>query len=155
MAYRVAKMVVLATFALYALVAINLRGPLQDVYPIFSWSLFSLIPNPDYRFTIEVLEARGEKHNPPLRFSESKALFEGINQSPTQYTPRINRLGRALINNNAREVAEARAELEAVFGEEAFRYQVVMIYADPVDYWKSGSYRVVNILEEFASDKQP
>jgi hypothetical protein len=152
MAYGAVKVTVLVLFVVYALVATNLRGSVQDVYPLFSWSLFSIIPNPDHRYTMEILEAGGTRYDPPLRFSQSSALFAGIQHSPTEYTPRVERLGQALANGHTKAAAQARQELNALFGTRAFRYRILLVYADPLEYWRNGSYRTVRTLGEFSSE---
>ena len=153
MPYWTVKTIVLVVFVAYAMMAMSLRGSVQDVYPVFSWMLFSFIPNPNQDYAMEILEAGSMRYDPPLKFSQSKGLFEKIQHSPTEYAPRVDRLGQALARNDVEEAARVREELEVIFGNEAFRYQIFMIYADPVEYWKTGSYRVIRMLGEFSSSE--
>lgn len=126
-----------------------------DKYPFFNWSLFSQIPNEQSGYTIEIYSFEGKTYDPPLPFSQTKPFFETIKQSPTEYTPRIEQLGLAIDEVNQEKIRNWRQGLEEMFDGKSFRYGVLKVVFDPVEYWKTGGYRSSERIAVYDSAKKP
>jgi len=126
-----------------------------DKYPFFNWALFTKIPNEQSDFTIEITAFDGTAYDPPLPFSESRFIFEAIGQSPTQYTQPISDLGRALERTDDEAVARDRTAVEKMFDGKSFSYNLVRISYDPVELWRTGSYKEEVQVASYDSNHAP
>ena len=151
MSYGRVKLALFLGMAIYALIAVSIRGVTQDVYPVFSWSLFSHIPQPKVKFFMEIQQLGMDTYDPPLRFSQTKFVFDDIKRSPTDYDVPLQRLGEAIGEGDAWRIQKIRERLEKMFGERAFNYVVVEAKIDPMVYWKTGKYEVIRFMGEFSS----
>lgn len=137
--YRDKKRAVLSFLILYACAGFlaNL-APRGEVYPFFSWSLFSAIPNQIKMYTIEISRIGNTYYDPPLLFSETKFLFDRIGQSPTQYLGPIQGLGYAI---DERGDIEAKQNVVAkMFSSDTYTYTVYYVVYDPLELYTTGDY---------------
>ena len=152
MRHATQKAVIVILFTCYALFGILLEYYIhREIYPVFSWSLFSIMPNPKKEPTIYVHEMRGVTYDPPLSFTDMKFIFDEIGQSPTQYTAFIRTLGAALKNDNIAEIAKERRKIEALFGDEPYRYDVVLSTYDPVHFYKTHTAIEEHLMATFTN----
>ena len=150
MAYRTQKFLLLAAFTAYFFIGMFSQTiPGGEVYPFFSWSLFSTIPNERAVYTMEINRIGDIVYNPPLPFSETKFLFDTIHQAPTEYTTFISKLGLALDKDDEQNIDLYRAKLERIFPETAYSYTVFRVEYNPVEHWKSGTYTLQRALGTF------
>jgi len=148
------KTVIALIFATYACFGVLLEYFIHgEIYPVFSWSLFSVIPNPTVDTTIRVHEMHGKQYEPPLTFQDLTFLFTEIGHSPTQYTPIIKRLGDAIKDDNQEKIDKERAHLEALFGTMPFRYDVVRITYDPIVFFSTHTPEDERIIASFTDSQ--
>lgn len=121
----------------------------RDAYPFFNWALFARVPNTQTTYTIEIHRVGTRVFDPPLPFSETRFLFEKIGQSPTDYTDTVVNLAVAMGEHDPTRVARERAVLEKIFGNEPFRYALLAVEYDPLEHWKSGTYRASTMVAVF------
>jgi len=151
--YKARKRVALSFLGVYFLFALFLHGtPYQDLYPFFSWSLFSTIPNPKEEYTIEISQFGANVYDPPLTFSETKFIFDEINQSPTEYTPRIRNLGRAIESYDIQKAERLEREMSALFSGKEFAYTLLKINLHPLQLWETGRYEIIEVVGAFSSE---
>lgn len=149
MSYGAWRSIALSTLGVYAVLAIIMSITSIEGYPVFSWSLFSMIPNSHVASTMEFLEIGGKVQMPPLAFSDSKPLFDAIDKSPTDYTPIISELSRAMQEHNSAKIPEIRKRLEVIFPPGPYRYRILLVTYDPIQYWKTHTYLRSQVLGEF------
>jgi hypothetical protein len=152
MSYRITKVVILSVLALYFVIALSAQGKNQDPYPIFSWSLFSDIPNPRNEFTIELHRYGDEVYDPPLRFSELSFLFDKLKNSPTEYTPRFTKLAEAIERRDMAEAERVQEEIAKMFMGKPYEYELIQVRVDAVEYWKTGHYDLVKSIATVDSE---
>ncbi len=137
MTYEVQKRIVLVLLALYFCIGLYdnyFYG--NERYPVFSWSLFSSIPNEKTTYTVAISRLGVNTYQPPLRFDESRHLFELLGQSPTQYTPMIENMGMALDRGDTERFTREKEHFERMFGNAAFSYDLLRVRYDPLEYWQ-------------------
>jgi hypothetical protein len=139
MRYEAQKTMIALVFTVYIASSVVLEYHFhgKEMYPVFSWSLFSIIPNPTTELTIRVRELDGIQYDPPLTFQDLSFLFAKVGGSPTQYTLIIARLRHAIENNSQEGIDRERVHLEALFGEGSFQYDLVKITYDPLEFMRT------------------
>jgi hypothetical protein len=154
MSYPTLKKFVLSSLALYFVigVCVNYLTPTREVYPFFSWNLFSGIPNVGHETVLEILLYEGTEYDPPLQAAENAFVFQYAHQTPNYYRPLITDLGNAIKSHDAPRIADDRKKLERVFPPSPVRYRIVEITYDPLERWNTGALRSRNILGEFTTD---
>jgi len=119
-------------------------------YPVFSWDLFSWVPNERSEYHMEIIQIGGITYNPPLAFRDTEEMFIDLGTSPTEYTPTIFKLGEAIIRDTSK-IAEHSDYLASVFAGQRYRYRIYAVTFNPVDYWKHGTYIDKVFIGEFAT----
>jgi hypothetical protein len=112
-----------------------LATPEREVFPLFSWFLFALTPQPEGRAVeLRLMELSGRRFDPPAPLETERTLV-----APTQ-APAVVRLAKAmdaaLAAGDAAALRRARQTLEENFligrGRGPGRYALVEIRRDPV-----------------------
>src|SRR5579859_7089781 len=126
---------------------LTLLHPEQEVFPVYSWFLFALVPPslPQYGLLLHEVNGRVVE---PARLSQEADGFVATPHSVTAYKL-AQQLGFA-IERHPLEAESYRAVLEENWLPPATRYEVVRIKADPIVRWKSGHYDV-QLLKTFTS----
>lgn len=154
MSYSDKKYAVIVVLALYFLVGafVELKNGNGEAYPVFSWRLFAVVQNTVHTFTLEIMQLGETTYDPPLKFSESKFLFDALSQSPTDYEQAIRNLGWALRGDDVEGIRTYRGKVERIFSTDRYRYSVVEVSYDSLDYWRTGEYDVVQTLAVYEND---
>ena len=154
MPYRYAKRGVIFFLVLYFLVGIFAEIYTSgELYPVFSWRLFAIVPNEVVKHTIEISVLGETTYDPPLKFSDTGFLFKRISQSPTDYERTIENLGSAIRISDDFLILKHRAEIESIFATDTFEYSVVQISYDSLEYWETRSYKVDEVLAVFRNNE--
>jgi hypothetical protein len=110
-----------------------LAAPEREVFPLFSWFLFALTPQPEGRAVeLRLAELGGRRFDPPVPLETERTLV-----APTQ-APAVVRLAKAmdaaLAAGDAAALRRARQTLEENFlrGRGPGRYALVEVRRDPV-----------------------
>jgi len=122
---------------------------IDEIIPLYGWSLFSKVPNEDSRYVLLILRQRKRTFQPPVSFLNApETLVTG-----NRYIGRkvIQRLGRAVERGEADKVRDLRRLLEQSYLTSRVRYEVVFERYDPVQKWKTGANLESRSLGEFAS----
>ena len=125
---------------------------IDEIIPLYGWSLFSKVPNEDSRYVLLILRQRKRTFQPPVSFLNApETLVTG-----NRYIGRkvIQRLGRAVERGEADKVRDLRRLLEQSYLTSRVRYEVVFERYDPVQKWKSGANLESRNLDEFASGEK-
>ncbi|MEX2090534.1 MAG: hypothetical protein WD989_00140 [Candidatus Paceibacterota bacterium] len=124
-----------------------------ELYPFFSWFLFDQVPNEKQNFTMRIISHGGQRHEPPLEFSQATDIFRTINQSATQYFYVIQDLGYGILNGNDRQIENARERLEKIFLGMPATYEILQVRYDPVQYWRTKEFKELKIIGVYESGK--
>ena len=89
------KILILLFLLLYFVAGLFARNaPGAEVYPFFSWFLFTKVPSfTETEYTIRFLTHEEEVFTPPLLFKEASSLYSQTIHSPTEYLGIIQFLG--------------------------------------------------------------
>jgi len=120
-----------------------------ELYPVFSWRLFARIPSQVSTHAIEIHELGDTIYSPPIKFSNTKSLFEKLGQSPTDYEKPVRELVQAIRTKNEDEVLKRREIIENIFPWPKYKYSVVEVQYDSIEYWQTGTYEVKEVLATY------
>lgn len=108
----------------------------REVFPIFSWFLFSRTPNQVTRFTIIIFKHNDNILDPPVLFNEapqSIASSRDINANIT-----INNFGFAYVQNHRERIDEKQKLVEDAYLNGEVEYGLVRETYDPYEKYKFG-----------------
>ncbi|HEX4959600.1 MAG TPA: hypothetical protein VF173_02080 [Thermoanaerobaculia bacterium] len=110
---------------------------IDEIIPLYGWSLFSKVPNEDSRYTLLVHRQRKQVFDPPVSFLHAPDTIVFGNR----YVGRkvIQRLGRAIERHEAAEVADLRRLLEENYLSERLGYELIFERYNPMQKWKTGA----------------
>lgn len=128
------------------------RG-VDEIIPLYGWSLFSKVPNEASRYTLLIHRQRKQIFDPPISFLHAPETIVYGNR----YVGRkvIQRLGRAVEKHQADKVEELRRLLEENYLSERLGYELVFERYDPIQKWKTGANLEERSLGRFRSGEQP
>jgi hypothetical protein len=106
---------------------LSLLHPRGEVFPVYSWFLFPLVPAERTQFALRLYSAGGE----PLPLPRSITVHELAQQ-----------LGAAVDSADSQQVQRVRRTLERNFLPPGARYELVRESFEPLTRWKTGQARV-------------
>ena len=117
--------------------------PKHEIFPVSSWFLFPVTPNPDTKFALRLYRVEGKTLEPP-RFYEEADGFVADPQSIIVYEV-TQELGKAERRRDAPAIAEMRHNIETNYIRPPCRYELVAVTYDPVERWKTGKVQTETI----------
>lgn len=145
----------LAAGFLAACVAVGLLGALtkrREIFPLYSWFLFSLVPTRTVAFDVLVREAGGRAYDPPVSYRRVTESFRNPH-SIVAYRA-VQDLGRAVETGQETDAARLRRSFEARFKAWPVRYDLVKVASDnPLEHWKNGQPQRSDPLASFAVER--
>ena len=120
----------------------------REIFPVFSWFLFSRTPNKTTQFTIVIFEHNGQILEPPVLFNEAPDSIARSGDIDANTV--INSLGISYIQNNQEEVSEKRNLIEDVYLKGSVEYGLVKQTYDPILKYKFNQTEQ-EILVKFSS----
>lgn len=146
--YRLTKILLFFFLVVYFLIGManeyigeKILNSGTEWYPVFSWDLFSVIPNEQDNFLMSIRYIGSDKYDPPREFRETEDLFVSQGISPTEYAPIIEKLGEAVMRNDKDALAKHLKKIEGIFSGLPYGYDIYEVIYDPVDFWKDGTYK--------------
>jgi hypothetical protein len=136
------------TLGIFARIVLRSQG---ELFPIYTWALFSRVPNEQREFALRIRAVGCKVLESPLYFQDAGQWFRQA-ESISAYVS-IQKLGSAVLANDIVEIDKVRRLLESVYlrGPEGVRYEVVERKFNPMDRWKYGTFRSEKSLEGFHS----
>jgi hypothetical protein len=127
--------------------------PQQEVFPVYSWFLFPLVPGQQTRYALRLREARGQKFAAPLLYQDA----EGFVANPHSVTvdELVQQLGLAVKTERADEQQRLRQVLEKNYLPSQCQYELVAIVFDPLVRWRTGQYEIRPIAQYQSSGETP
>ncbi|MBI2902472.1 MAG: hypothetical protein HYY12_02645 [Candidatus Methylomirabilis oxyfera] len=141
----------------YAAAAVVIKGALRherEIFPIFSWSLYSTVPREAAEYGVRIFEVGGETLNPPLFFEDARAFFPYVNQAQLFMT--VQSLGRALESDNTEAIKTYRRLLERhhLRGRGVIHYEIVRRRFNTLTRWVTGEFRTLRTVGTFSTEGQ-
>lgn len=121
----------------------------DEIIPLYGWSLFSKVPNEDSRYLLLVHRHKKRILEPPVSFLQAPGTIVIGNR----YIGRkvIQRLGRAVERGQAAKVEDLRRLLEQNYLSGRVRYELVFERYDPLQKWRTGANLEQRSLGQFTS----
>ncbi|MDE1171170.1 MAG: hypothetical protein PW734_08195 [Verrucomicrobium sp.] len=126
----------------------SLKTAQQEVFPIYSWFLFAVVPNGKTTYQV-LIERVGTRSVVPPQFYTQAGDVMGNPHSIVAYKI-IQRLGKACRKGKAEEIIRQRALLEANLPPQT-TYDVVRIHSDPVEQWRTRRAAIRESVGHFVS----
>ena len=148
----------LAAGFLVLCVVAGLLGELKrrEIFPLYSWFLFSLVPTSTVAYDVLVREAGGRAYDPPVSYRRTS---DGVLRNPHSIDAyrTVQDLGRAV--ENGQDVAKTvrlRRAFESRFNAWPVRYDLVKVRSDnPLEHWKTGQTQHSEPLASFSVEGPP
>lgn len=124
----------------------------DEIIPLYGWSLFSKVPNEESRYTLLIHRHRKQVLDPPVSFLHAPDTIVTGNR----YVGRkvIQRLGRAIEKHRVDQAADLRRILEQDYLNGRVRYELIFERYNPIEKWKTGTNLEVRSLGRFASGEE-
>ena len=153
MSVRLLKIGIPTFLILYALIGYYSQFSKEgEVYPFFSWQLFTRTPNLIETFySIRITEANGKKIDSPQPYLPNDAILSSQIQ-PTEYWILFQFLGRAHQSNDEVGINKYSSLLNKSFTSRHVRYELVSVTRDNIDYWKNHRYIDIKLLATYYAD---
>ncbi len=126
--------------------------PKYEVFPVFSWFLFGLTPNPQMRYAIRISSWNGRDLSQPVYYEEGNELHIQSHDAIFLHSIAQN-LGKALEGGNSDDVTQFRAIMENNYLSPPCDYELVEIVYDPIKRWKTG-HKSESIIKRFQSKSE-
>ena len=155
-AYRRLKILAAVVLCGYAVAAVAVKAAFRherEVFPLFSWSLYSTAPREEADYGLRIMEVGGGALNPPLFVEDAKTFFPYVNQA--QLIATVQFLGRALDSGNTEAVKRYRHLLERhhLRGRGAVHYEIVRRRYNTLARWSSGEIKSVSTVATLSTDE--
>ena len=126
---------------------LTLLLPQMEVFPVYSWFLFALVPQSGPQYGLLLYRVNGRDLEPPRLYQEA----EGWIPSPHSVTAfkLTQEFGEAAEKNSA-DQAHRRESLEKNWLPPQTKYELIKLNADPITRWKTGQYEITQRLGTFS-----
>jgi hypothetical protein len=127
--------------------------PQQEVFPVYSWFLFPLVPGQQTRYALRLLETPGQKFATPLLYQDAEGLV--ANPHSVTVDELVQQLGLAVKTGKTDEQQRLRQVLEKNHLPSQCQYELVTIVFDPLGRWRTKQYEIRSIAQYRSSGETP
>ncbi len=153
-AYRILRgWVALFLTGYFALGLATALHPRQEVFPVYSWFLFPLVPGSESRYAVRLQEAHGQRLTQPLFYQDAEDFV--ANPQSVTVDELVQQLGLAVKQGRTDEQQRIRQVLEKNHLPSPCRYELVTITFDPLVRWRTGQYEVQPLAEYVSPGEAP
>ena len=152
-AYRILRgWIALFLAGYFALGLLTLLLPQRELFPLYSWFLFALVPGQESQYALRLQEVSGRKLAEPVLYQDA----EGLVADPHNVTVRelVQQFGLAVEKGQVQEQLSIRRVMEKDHLPSPCHYELVIITYDPLARWRTGRYEV-RPLAQYASPGEP
>ena len=150
---RYYKIFIALFFVAYTAVAIygNLYAEKKEIFPVFSWSLFSYVSDRAKQIELEILEIDHVALAEPAHFYALGDEFHAAQMRDVTMSKLLERLAAALESGDAEATESLRSVLERTYltGHRQIRYRIVLAKFHPIERWRDGTVRSKQELGRF------
>jgi hypothetical protein len=148
---RIRKFISVFLAAYFAGGLLTLMRPDMEVFPVYSWFLFALVPQSGPQYGLLLHEVNGRSIEPPRLYQEAADWV------PASHSVTVFKLTQELgvaAERNLPEQSRYRELLEKNWLPPQTRYELVKLNADPVARWKTGQYEITQRFGMFTSQNE-
>jgi len=150
--YRKIKILIFVTLMSYAMVGVILQlfvSGRNEIFPIFSWALFSKVPNNRIDYNVQITSVNNKKLVLPVYYNNSSKWFSNAKSINAYYV--IQKLGYAVTSGDENRIHSVRKYFEPLYmGDvKSVNYKVVQRTFDPLRLWKFGETDSIKTLDSF------
>lgn len=120
-----------------------------EIFPVFTWSLFSRVPNHVQDFAIRIHSIDNIKLRKPTYLESLHDTFPHADAGNSRQI--VDRLGHALTGDRTAEIAQLTRQLEEVLfhQHDSVEYEVVQRSYMPANRWRDGPFHdEITIIEQ-------
>ena len=155
--YRRIKILIISILIAYSIVGIILQlfvSGRNEIFPVFSWALFSRVPNKIIEYNIVITSVDGQPLHTVLTYNKASEWFTKSNSINAYYV--IQTLGRAVYSGDANQVKEVRKYFEPLYlGDvNTVEYELIKLTIDPLKLKKYGLVENIQNLASFEYNKK-
>ena len=114
-----------------------------EIYPVFSWFLFTHVPGEVTEYELAVVEFDGQSVEPPVLFREAGDMMPDA-ESMTAHIL-VQRIGAAWDSEDLDEVQNLMDVFEGSFVPVPARFDLVQVRYDPLERLRTGLYEVARL----------
>jgi hypothetical protein len=152
--YRITKLWLSSFLAVYFVVGLLTEiYPGREVFPFFSWFLFTLAPQAGEQYALVLREVNGTMIDPPRLYQETDDLVPNVQSD--KMAELIQRLGAAIEQGETAKERQFRELLEANYLFPNTRYDIMRIDFDPLVRWRTGRYTIKPLKTSAAREASP
>lgn len=107
--------------------------PTYELFPFYSWSMFSEVPNDKVSFLVYVEGVNGEDFKEPILFQKAGKYVRGTGDINVQKF--IQNFGKAVFEKDSEAVGKLRPLFEKKYLKGRVKYSVVREVMDPLKRW--------------------
>ena len=122
------------------------RPPSYEIYPFYSWSMFSWVPSQEDGYALFILQQGEATFNPPIEFQFAGSRVANPN-SVVAFRD-IQNMGIAYTKGDMKRFEELRSLFERNYLRPNTHYQLVRTNSDPLTRWKTGK-RTIEPLNDW------
>lgn len=142
----------------YAAMAVLVKPPgnLPELFPFFSWSLFSTSSDHRTDVTLRVRSVDGRPLAEPTLFYHLKDTFAAARDKDPRLMKLLDRLAVAIRSADTRTADHLREVVELTFMREvaAIDYDLVLVSYNPIERLRSGAIDSVQVVASFKKTSQ-
>lgn len=132
--------------------------PEGEVYPFFSWFVFTRVPQKlNTEYAVKIAEYGNRKLDPPVFFADARGIYVKNSVALPTYNYIIQSLGANVEAGQPSKIKQYREALEESFLSLPVVYEIVRIEFDTLELWNTGKFSEVGNVTAFTAaigDKQ-
>ncbi|HWF17705.1 MAG TPA: hypothetical protein VG754_00470 [Verrucomicrobiae bacterium] len=145
---RIRKIISWFLAAYFAGGLLTLMRPEMEVFPVYSWFLFALVPQSGPQYGLLLHNVNGRSIEPPRLYQEAG---DWISTSHSVTAFKLTQELGAAVEKNLPEKLRDRELLEKNWLPPRTSYELIKLNADPITRWKTGKYEITQTLGTFAN----
>lgn len=152
MSYNFLKRSIILFLIIYAFAGFFFTRDNKEVYPFFSWDLFSRVPGETFEdFDLLIHKIGDKEFNPPVFFKQTEGLYDKRDTRIGNYHPLIINLALSVKDQNLDEIFRNRSILESKFLLHPVEYEVVTVKFNTIERFETGRILEIRGLDKFTS----
>lgn len=150
--YHKLKTFIAAVITLYAGIGLILAVTNYDdpeIFPVFSWTLFTHIPNRVQDYGLRITALGDQEFHPPLAFEKAGKWFKAAGSSAAYKS--IQKLGAAITDEDSANIEKWRELIEHIYfgGNSQVGYEIVWRSFNPMEKWRDGRHQSLKRIAVF------
>ncbi|MEM9773443.1 MAG: hypothetical protein AAF902_02605 [Chloroflexota bacterium] len=122
-----------------------------EIFPVFSWELFSLVPNLEVDYGLKVNAINNEALETPAYFQDLSNDFSEAKSITAFFV--IQDLGEAIEADDNESVQKLRHQIETTYLSEKNQVEYIIVKRSyyPIKRWRTGAFEMEAEIERYAN----